>query len=165
MLEFFKKIIDFFNSYNIEYMLSGSVALSVYTLSRATKDFDFVVNIKEKDVNAFIENFSEGFYCDKDSMHDAIKHSGMFNIIDHATGFKADFFVLKKQIFQETEFRRSQEVDFSGINVYVISAEDLIISKLIWIQEFQSSIQIEDIKTLTKVEGLDLNYIHFGSIN
>jgi hypothetical protein len=63
MLEFFKKIIAFLNDYDIEYMLSGSVALSVYTLSRATKDFDFIVNIKEKNVDAFVENFNKGFYC------------------------------------------------------------------------------------------------------
>ena len=161
MLEFFEKIISFFNKHNIEYMLTGSVALSVYSLSRATKDFDFIVNIKKENVDEFIENFNEGFYCDKDSINDAIKYKSMFNIIDHATSYKADFIVLKNGSFYETEFKRKQEVDFSGINVFVISAEDLLLSKLMWIQELQSSIQMEDIKTLMMVENLDLNYVQF----
>ena len=63
MIEFFEKIITFFNKYNIEYMLTGSVALSVYSLSRATKDFDFIINIKKEDVDAFIENFNEHSNC------------------------------------------------------------------------------------------------------
>ena len=161
MIEFFEKIIAFFNKYNIEYMLTGSVALSVYSLSRATKDFDFIVNIKKENVDEFIENFNEGFYCDKDSINDAIKYKSIFNIIDHATSYKADFIVLKKESFHETEFKRRHEVDFSGVNVFVISPEDLLISKLAWIQELQSGIQTEDIKTLLKVENLDLNYIQF----
>lgn len=161
MLEFFQKIIAFLNKYNIEYMLTGSVALSVYSLSRATKDFDFIVNIKEENIDAFIEHFNDGFYCDKNSIKDAIKHKSMFNIIDHASGFKADFVVLKKEAFRKTEFKRRQAVDFSGINVFVVSAEDLLISKLMWIQELHSSLQIEDIKAITKVENLDFNYVHF----
>jgi hypothetical protein len=104
---------------------------------------------------------TKDFTVDKDSIHEAIKCSGIFNIIDHATGFKADFVVLKKEIFQETEFRRRQEVDFLGISVFIVTAEDLLISKLIWIQELQSSIQMADIKALIQVEGLDLSYIQF----
>jgi len=31
-------------------MLSGSVALSVYTIPRSTRDFDFVIHLKLKDI-------------------------------------------------------------------------------------------------------------------
>jgi hypothetical protein len=40
-----------------------------------------------------------------------------------------------------------------------MSPEDLIISKLIWIQHLQSSIQMEDIKNLVKIDTLDWSYI------
>ena len=51
-------------------------------------------------------------------------------------------------------------MDYYGQEVYVVSAEDLLISKLIWIQEFQSSIQMEDIKNLIEIRNLDWDYIH-----
>ncbi len=41
MFDFFKILIQFFEDNKIEYMLSGSVAMSVYTLPRSTRDFDF----------------------------------------------------------------------------------------------------------------------------
>ena len=44
--------------------------------------------------------------------------------------------------------------------MFVISAEELLIIKLMWIQELQSAIQMEDIKTLLQVKNLDLNYMH-----
>jgi hypothetical protein len=62
----------------------------------------------------------------------------MFNIIDHASGFKADFVVLKNEAFRQEEFNRRRKVDFFDKTIYVVSPEDLLISKLIWIQDFQS---------------------------
>ncbi len=83
----------------------------------------------------------------------------MFNIIDHASGFKADFVVLKSDPFRQMEFSRKVQIDFYGQVVYVVSVEDLLISKLIWIQTYQSPIQMEDIKNLASLENLDWNYI------
>jgi hypothetical protein len=51
-------------------------------------------------------------------------------------------------------------MDYFGKTIYVVSAEDLLISKLIWIQDIQSAIQMEDIKNLALVPSLDWNYIH-----
>ena len=83
----------------------------------------------------------------------------MFNIIDHASGYKADFVVLKDDPFRQEEFKRRLKVDFYGRTIYVVSPEDLLISKLIWIQDLQSAVQIEDIKSLVVVDNLDWEYI------
>ncbi|NLU93446.1 hypothetical protein HGH90_16010 [Chitinophaga sp. Ak27] len=139
-------------------MLSGSVAMSLYVVPRATRDFDFIVHIGHKDVDRFIANFEDGYYCDKDAIKDAIKHQSMFNIIDHASGFKADFVVLKDEPFRQVEFSRRTQIDFYGQIIYIVSAEDLLISKLIWIQTIQSALQMEDIRLLTEIEGLDWIY-------
>jgi hypothetical protein len=54
MFEFLKKIVQYFNTHDIPYMLSGSMAMSVYTLPRATRDFDFVVHLQPKDIESFV---------------------------------------------------------------------------------------------------------------
>lgn len=161
MLEFLKTIILFFQKNNIEYMLSGSVALSAYTLPRATRDFDFIVMIKNEDADLFIKNFQAGYYCDRDAIKDAIRHQSMFNIIDHASGFKADFVVLKNEPFRQNEFKRRVEINFLDMPMFIVTPEDLLISKLAWIQDLESSLQKEDIKNLVQLKNLDLNYIHF----
>ena len=159
MLDFLKAIILFFNSNKIEYMLSGSVALSIYTLPRATRDFDFVVHLKSKDVKPLTDFFKEGYYCDVDAVKEAIQNKSMFNIIDHSSGFKADFVILKDEPFRQTEFNRKTKFDFYGVTVFIVSPEDLLLSKLIWIQDFQSTLQMEDIKNLALLPYLDWNYI------
>jgi hypothetical protein len=45
------------------------------------------------------------------------------------------------------------------ISKYVVSPEDLLISKLIWIQEWQSAVQMEDIKNLAAIPNLQFEYI------
>jgi hypothetical protein len=50
-------------------------------------------------------------------------------------------------------------MSYLGKPVYVVSPEDLLLSKIIWIQELQSAVQQEDIKNLAALEELDWNYI------
>jgi len=57
MFDFLRTLIRFFEKYNIPYMLSGSMAMAVYVVSRYTKDFDFIVHLKPPDVLMFKEYF------------------------------------------------------------------------------------------------------------
>src|SRR5690606_37286100 len=120
-----------------------------------TRDFDFIVHLEPKNIDRFVDNFKDGYYCDKDAVNEAVKRQGMFNIIDHESGFKADFVVLKSEPFRQTEFERKVEMNFYGRTIYVVSPEDLLISKLIWIQDLQSPIQMEDIRNIAEKEDLD----------
>ena len=160
MLSFFQKITDVLDQYQIPYMLSGSIALGIYTVPRMTRDIDFVIHLEAKNLDLFVDSFKEGFYCDRDGIKDAmVGPVKMFNIIDHESGYKADFVVLKDDPFRLEEFRRRLRVDYFEKTIYVVSPEDLLISKLIWIQDFQSAVQIEDIKSLVVLDTLDWEYI------
>lgn len=159
MLNFFLKIIDALNTLKIPYMLSGSVAMGIYTLPRATRDFDFVVHLQLSDVEKFTAYFKDGYYCDTDAVKEAIAHHSIFNVIDHASGYKADFVILKNEPFRQLEFTRRKEIEYLDKKIFVVSAEDLLLSKLIWIQDYQSAVQSEDIKSILSSGNLDLDYI------
>lgn len=160
MISFFYKIVDVLSKSNIPYMLSGSVAMGVYIVPRATRDFDFVIYLQPKDVDYFVSNFQEGYYCNTDSVKDAVKYHSLFNIIDHSSGYKADFVILKNEEYRQLEFNRRVEMNYLDRIIYIVSVEDLLLSKLIWIQELQSGVQMEDIKNLSELETLDWNYIN-----
>ena len=61
MIDFLGRLIQFFDQYNIPYMLSGSVALSIYTIPRHTKDFDFIVHLNAGDASLLAAHFKEGY--------------------------------------------------------------------------------------------------------
>lgn len=140
-------------------MLTGSMAMYVYTVARATQDFDFVVQLDRNDVPKLVAHFSKGYYCNEESVIDALKRKSMFNIIEHATSFKADFILLRDNEFQQLQFSRRTKVNLLNAEAYVISGEDLILSKLIWIQQLQSGRQMEDIKAIARNPDLDWHYI------
>jgi hypothetical protein len=160
MLDFFRTLIHFFEQNNISYMLSGSVAMSTYTVPRFTWDFDFIVHLKPEDALILSTYFKDGYYCDEDSIREAIKNKSLFNIIDYKSNYKADFVILKDEPYWQEEFGRRRQIEFMGMKIYFVSPEDLLLSKLIWIQELQSSLQAEDIKLLSEINGLDRTYIH-----
>lgn len=159
MISFLKKLIAYFDTEEIPYMLSGSVAMSIYALPRFTRDFDFIVHLQLKDIPKLIESFKEGYYCDEDAVKDAIIYKSMFNIIDFATNYKADFIILKNDSYRIAEFERRKKINFSDIQISLVSPEDLIISKIIWIQQSESSLQKQDIQLLLQLKDIDLKYI------
>lgn len=160
VLDFFKRIIAYFNAYQVPYMLSGSFAMGIYTIPRSTKDIDFVVYLQHKDIEGLIKHFDGPYYCSKDAVTDAVERQSLFNIIDHASGYKADFVIRKDDEYRLTEFERKQKVDFYGTTVFVVSPEDLLISKLLWIQSWQAAVQMEDIKNLSLLPTLQMDYIN-----
>jgi hypothetical protein len=160
MLSFFQKITDVLDEHEIPYMLSGSIALGLYTVPRMTRDIDFIIHLEANNLDFFVNSFKEGYYCERDVVKEAMEGPvKMFNIIDHETGYKADFVVLKDDPFRQEEFNRRVKVTYFGKTIYVVTPEDLLISKLIWIQDLQSALQIEDIKSLVVIDSLDWDYI------
>lgn len=160
MFEFFQDIIRFLNTNDIPYMLSGSVALSVYTLPRATRDIGIVVEILPDDEDKFMHHFGKNYYVDKEAIFDAHAQGKHVQRNDAASGFKADFFVLKSSAYHQTAFSRRKRTEFTEMPVYTVSPEDLIVAKIIWIQDYQSAQQMTDITNLLDVSLLDRDYVH-----
>lgn len=159
MFDFLRILIHFFDKYQIPYMLSEGMAINIYTVPRYTGDFDFVVHLKPSDVLVLKDYFKDGYYCDEDSMTKAIHNKGMFNIIDHRSNYKADFIILQDDEFEQVKFENRQLARFLDFNVFIISPENLLISKLRWIQELQSPQQSTDIIQLSRLEYLNWSYI------
>jgi hypothetical protein len=158
--ELLKYICEELNKHNIEYMLSGSIALLTYSTPRMTRDIDIVINLKNEDAIAFKSIFTDNFYYNNETIDKEIQHKGMFNIIDQNSGFKLDFIVRKNTPFRKKEFERRQLIDDFGFPCWIVSKEDLILSKLIWIQELQSDTQKTDIRHLLDSEEIDSRYLN-----
>ena len=159
VFDLLERMIGIFKSLNIPYMLSGSMAMSFYSVTRATRDIDIVVHMQEKDIENFILNLNN-FYFNKETIKKEIKNKGMFNIIDFKSGFKVDVIILKDTDYFLQAFKNKKISNELGYEVYVISLEDLILAKIIWIQQLQSERQKEDIKMLLNNENIDIQYIN-----
>ncbi len=155
------KVIDRLDQASILYMLTGSMALNVYGHARATNDMDIVVQISDQNVQKLFRLFEKDFYMSQEAIKEAVANESLFNIIDNETVFKVDLIVAKKDSFSKQQFDRRREIKIGNRTIFVISPEDLILSKLEWSQESLSEIQENDIKNIMRVldKGLDKKYL------
>lgn len=159
ILELLKRISLSLEKENIPYMLSGSIALNNYTVPRMTLDIDIVIELKEDNINNFLSIFGENYYVNENVVADEVKRSGMFNVIDHETGFKIDFIIRKNSEYRQHEFQRRQKIRISDFEIWIVTPEDLVVSKIEWIQRLKSDKQISDIENLLAIPDIDKNYI------
>jgi Nucleotidyl transferase AbiEii toxin, Type IV TA system len=143
----------------IPYMITGGIALLLYTLPRSTQDIDIVLEIHQNKVAKFIELFSVGYYHNDEEIKEEVKRKGMFNLIDLTTFFRIDCIIRNEDEFERHKFARRKKQHFEGIDIWVIDLNDLILSKLRWIQQIQSGKQMEDIKSLLQNPHIDKAYL------
>jgi hypothetical protein len=115
----------------VDYMVTGSVASSLQGEPRSTHDIDLVVNIRTAAVRQIVQAFQmPDYYLDEASVHEAIRQSSMFNLIDVNNGDKVDFWLLTNDPFDRSRFARRYGEEFMGITFQVSSPEDTILAKL-----------------------------------
>ena len=142
----------------IGYMLTGSMAMNYYAQPRMTRDIDVVVAIGPNDVEQMASLFEPEYYLSKESMRESIAHKSVFNLIHHESVIKVDFIVRKQGEYRRVEFERRQKVSILDFTTYIVSKEDLIISKLCWAKDSHSEIQLGDVKNLLAT-GYDRQYV------
>jgi hypothetical protein len=143
----------------IEYMLVGSMALVHYAMPRATVDIDIVVNILPENLSSFVKEFEADYYIPLQNAENAVRQKRMFNVLNQETVVKIDCVVLNNDEFQILAFSRRKKVNYSGdFDVWIISKEDLIISKLIWAKKSGSERQLLDVAGIIR-NGFDENYV------
>jgi len=73
---------------------------------------------------------------------------------------KIDFVVRKDTPYRRREFSRRKKVAVDDQDLYLVSPEDLILSKLEWAKESRSEVQLNDVRNLLKnVKGLNRSYL------
>lgn len=157
-LDIMKDVTRKFDQLNIQYMLTGSLALSYYTQPRMTRDIDLVVNIYSALAKKIEKLFDPDYYISIDSVKDAIDKEFMFNLIHIESSIKVDCIIRKNEEYRITEFGRREKIRLTDFKIYIVSKEDLIISKLIWFKERGSNIQKRDIINLLN-SGFDRDYL------
>jgi hypothetical protein len=159
-LEFIKVIASRLDSVNIPYMMTGSMAMAIYSIPRMTRDIDLVVEIEPTDVDKIVNIFSKDCYIDRDSVRKAVDEHSMFNIIHNEWVVKADFIIRKNEEYRREEFSRRQEITIEDTSIFVVSVEDLILSKLVWGKHSQSDLQLGDVRLMiSTVSELDWKYM------
>ena len=142
----------------IGYMLTGSMAMNYYAQPRMTRDIDMVVELRREDAGRLVELFSPDYYVSREAVENSITGQSLFNLIHNESIIKVDCIVRKQTDYRRNEFARRQRVRLQDFETWIVSKEDLIVSKLFWAKDSHSESQLRDVENLVAT-GCDRAYI------
>jgi hypothetical protein len=150
----------------VPWVIGGSFASIIHGPIRTTMDVDIVAELQLAHVTPFIATLQGPFYVDATSMQQAIERQSSFNLIHLTTMFKVDIFVPKARAFDQQQLtRRISETIEPGSDerLWVLSAEDIVLSKLDWFHlgGEQSERQWRDVIGVLKTQAqtIDVDYM------
>jgi hypothetical protein len=144
---------------SIDYMVTGSLASSLYGEPRSTNDVDIVIDPSPAKLDALVGRLREaGLYVDLEAALHALRERTQFNaIVEDA---KVDFILRKGDPFSTSAIQRRRRIRGPAIDAQVMSAEDLVIQKLLWARETGSDRQVRDVAGIVALSDvLDRAYI------
>ena len=159
--KFLEKLISILESAGIPYAVCGSLSSSLHGHPRATNDADIIIAPTKEQLNKLLKSLEVGYYVSVEAAFEAMRHRSTFNVIDNELGWKADLIFRKDSPHQLSEFNRRIKATLMGIDLWILTPEDVILSKLDWYKGSGSDLQFRDAFGVIKLQWdkLDWDYL------
>jgi hypothetical protein len=142
----------------IPYMLTGSMAMNYYAQPRMTRGIDVVIAIGPEDLGRVAALFRPDYYVSEENIRQSLVYESIFNLIHQESVIKVDCIIRKKIEYRRVEFERRQMISILDFTIFIVSKEDLVISKLFWAKDSHSELQLGDVRNLLAT-GYDAAYL------
>lgn len=129
LVDAYKKIVEFLNSGEHDYIIIGGIAASIIGEPRVTADIDVDIVINNEDVPDFLDKAAEaGFEVPVKKCIESARQSGVFQIFFGQ--YHIDFIIASTDL-EAAAFDRARTIKLYGIKAFFPSPEDLILLKII----------------------------------
>ena len=136
----------------IGYMLTGSMALNCYALPCVPRNLDFVVALRAQDAEIMVRLFSPDYDISREEVDSAIARQSFFVVTHRKSRIKVNCIICQQIKYRLTEYNRRQRVKFENFKTWIVSKEDLIISKLYWARKSLSQRHLRDVTNLAATD-------------
>lgn len=134
------------------YLVTGSVAATLYGEPRATHDVDLVVALSDASREALPRAFPEAeFYLPPPEVvlpESRREERGHFNVIHHASGLRADVYLAGDDPLHAWAFRNARRYPVGKLEVHVAPPEYVIVRKLEFYREGGASKHLRDVRAV-----------------
>ena len=126
------RVADALTASGIAYLLAGSFSSNYYGIPRSTKDADFVVELRGGVRNDFLARLGGDFEADPQLSFET--NTGTYRQVIKHTGspFKVELFLLSNDPHDQARFQRRVAVSAYARQIWLPTAEDVVIMKLRW---------------------------------
>lgn len=145
-----------FEKLGLDYWLGGSLASSIHGEPRSTHDVDFVLDLASDRIADFVQSVESDYYVDEVLVRDAVQRRASFQLVNRREFHRIDVFVMRDEPFADEQLRRRRREVIdpeAGDSLWVTSAEDIVLQKLVWYRKGEevSDRQWRDVLGVLKV--------------
>jgi len=157
----FRRVVEALEKISARYVVVGSTAASAWGVARSTRDIDVVAVITRETVDTFLRALGNNeIYVPVDEAKAATIKGGSFNVLHTTTGGKVDVFVCQtSDAFESSRLDRRVKLKVLGIDTWVSTPEDVVLSKLLWRVQTRSEVQWRDCVEVAATQKLDVKYL------
>jgi hypothetical protein len=143
-------------------MLVGSLSSSFYGAGRTTKDADFVIELGEHSILEVGRRLGPGFRIDPQMGFETVTMTRRYVADVVGSSLAIEFFQLTSDPHDQERFRRRRQVLLLDRQVWLPTAEDVIVTKLRWAMLSNRSKDRDDARNVIAVQGdrIDWDYVH-----
>jgi hypothetical protein len=147
----------------LPYCVTGSVAASVYGEPRLTADVDVVLLAKVADIAALRAAFpDDAYYVPPDEtlrLQLARAGRGMFNLIHHASQFKADIYLAARDPLHAWALAHRRRIELDSGPIWLAPPEYVIVRKLEYLREGGQDKHVRDIRFMVAATAIDRAWV------
>ena len=149
----------------LPYCVTGSVATSVYGEPRLTADIDIVLLLAVRDIGALRSAFPDAeYYVPPDEtlrLELARDTRGMFNLIHHASQFKADIYLAARDPLHAWALAQRRRISLGESGAWIAPPEYVILRKLEYLREGGQDKHVRDIRFVLAASAVDRAFVEF----
>jgi hypothetical protein len=157
-VDFVIRVIDALDRLHIDYVTVGSFAVNAYADPRSTKDADFVLQIDHLPIAQLAAEIGPDFEFDPQMSFESVTLTPRFKIRHRESIFTVEFFGLTDDPHDQERFARRVHGAVGGRRAFVLSAEDVIVTKLRWAVRAKRAKDLEDVRTVLGAQSGKLDY-------
>jgi hypothetical protein len=146
----------------VDYVTVGSFAANMYMDPRSTKDVDFVLSLDGFDVQSLVTAIGpDEFTLDPQMSVESVTLTSRYRLAHTRSAFEIEVFGLSDDPFDRARFARRVAKSRGDLRVWMLTAEDVIVTKLRWITRAKRSKDMDDVESVLRAQvgRLDLEYI------
>lgn len=154
-----RKVIQTFESLEIPYFITGSMASIAMGEARYTNDIDIVAAVPFGKIESLIEAFpSPDYYISESAVREAVAKRFQFNIIHPRSGLKVDVILPADDAFDQMRMSRKVQLNVDNETLgWFSSPEDVILKKLVFFQLGGSEKHLRDVSGVLLVQGNEID--------
>ncbi len=153
-------VIEALDRARIPFMVVGSLASNFHGIPRATRDADFLIQVGSASMSALSATLPDGLHLAPQAAFETVTGTTRYLVTLRQSPFVCELFVCGDDPHDAARFGRRERVRALGREVFMATAEDMVITKLRWASLANRLKDRDDVRNIIAVRSADLDWAY-----